>query len=103
MDSTTSFSTYQVCDVSPVFSSRGCHPNLAVADMSFDQPIALVWKPLVDGAFLSHSPQKLILEGKVANIPFITGSCDDEGTLFAFASLNITWTCDFISVVVLTV
>jgi acetylcholinesterase len=69
---------------------RGYDPNLAVADKSFYQSIALVWLPRVDGVFLSHSPLKLVLEGKVVNIPFITGDCDDEGTLFALTSLNIT-------------
>jgi len=35
-------------------------------------------------------PQKLVLEGSVADIPFISGDCDDEGTVFAFSSVNVT-------------
>ncbi|KAH9970734.1 carotenoid ester lipase precursor [Lactifluus volemus] len=54
------------------------------------QSLALTWQPRVDGIFLTHSPQKLVLDGKVADIPFITGDCDDEGTLFSLSSLNIT-------------
>ncbi|KAH9970732.1 carotenoid ester lipase precursor [Lactifluus volemus] len=54
------------------------------------QSLALTWQPRVDGVFLTHSPQKLVLDGKVADIPFITGGCDDEGTLFSLSSLNIT-------------
>jgi len=30
------------------------------------------------------------MQGSVADIPFITGDCDDEGTLFSFSTLNIT-------------
>jgi acetylcholinesterase len=63
---------------------------VVVTDQSFGQSVALAWEPRVDGVFLTHSPQKLVLDGKVADIPFITGDCDDEGTLFALSSLNIT-------------
>jgi acetylcholinesterase len=62
-------------------------PNVAVADKLFEQ---LAWEPRVDGVFLTHSTQKLVLDGKVADIPFVTGGCGDEGTLFALSSLNIT-------------
>ncbi|KAH9970751.1 Alpha/Beta hydrolase protein [Lactifluus volemus] len=58
------------------------------------QSVAVAWQPRVDGVFLTHSPQKLVLDGKVADIPFITGDCDDEGTMFALSSLNITTSAD---------
>jgi acetylcholinesterase len=45
----------------------------------------------VDGTFLTDIPQKLVEEGKIANIPYINGNCDDEGTMFAFSTLNITY------------
>jgi len=35
-------------------------------------------------------PQKLVQQGKVARIPFITGDCDDEGTLFSLSQVNVT-------------
>ncbi|KAJ3512776.1 hypothetical protein NLJ89_g3326 [Agrocybe chaxingu] len=35
------------------------------------------------------------LQGKVAKIPYITGNCDDEGTLFSLPTLNITTTTQF--------
>ncbi|KAI0298090.1 Alpha/Beta hydrolase protein [Multifurca ochricompacta] len=54
------------------------------------QSLALAWQPRVDGNFLSDNPQKLVQEGKVADIPFITGDCDDEGTVFSLSSLNVT-------------
>jgi acetylcholinesterase len=44
----------------------------------------------VDGVFLTANPQQLVLQGSVANIPFITGDCDDEGTIFSFPNLDIT-------------
>ncbi|KAH8986603.1 carotenoid ester lipase precursor [Lactarius akahatsu] len=37
--------------------------------------LALVW-------------QKLAQQGSIASIPFVTGDCDDEGTLFALSQLN---------------
>ncbi|KAF9464209.1 carotenoid ester lipase precursor [Collybia nuda] len=52
--------------------------------------LILAWLPRADGVFLSDNPQKLVQQGKVANIPFITGDCDDEGTLFSLSTLNIT-------------
>ncbi|KAI0265668.1 carotenoid ester lipase precursor [Gloeopeniophorella convolvens] len=56
--------------------------------------IALAWLPRVDGAFLTESPQHAVLRGHVSKIPVITGNCDDEGTLFALSSLNISTTKD---------
>ncbi|KAI0763847.1 carotenoid ester lipase precursor [Trametes elegans] len=38
------------------------------------------WMPHADGVFLKDHPQRLVLEG----------DCEDEGTLFSLASLNLT-------------
>ncbi|KAI0351843.1 carotenoid ester lipase precursor [Trametes cingulata] len=46
--------------------------------------------PHADGVFLRDNPQELVLEGSMADIPFVIGSNEDEGTLFSLASLNIT-------------
>ncbi|KAF5376472.1 hypothetical protein D9615_008628 [Tricholomella constricta] len=72
------------------------------------QSLNLAWLPRADGTFITDNPQKLVEEGKVANIPFVigeyylflppgfssnpffAGDCDDEGTLFALSSLNVT-------------
>ncbi|CAL1698298.1 unnamed protein product [Somion occarium] len=54
------------------------------------QSLALTWLPRADGNFLADLPQQLVLKGSVADIPFVTGDCDDEGTLFALSSLNVT-------------
>ncbi|KAJ7268042.1 carotenoid ester lipase precursor [Mycena rebaudengoi] len=47
------------------------------------QSLVLPWLPREDG------------QGKVANIPFVTGDCDDEGTLFSFSTLNVTTDAEF--------
>jgi acetylcholinesterase len=72
------------------------------------QSLNLAWSPRVDGTFLKSPPQQLVLQGRVANIPFVIGNkatyslfsvvinpvtpgnCDDEGTLFSLSSLNVT-------------
>ncbi|KAI0699094.1 carotenoid ester lipase precursor [Cytidiella melzeri] len=50
----------------------------------------LAYLPRADGVFLTDDPQRLVQEGKVANVPFVSGNNDDEGTLFTIALLNIT-------------
>ncbi|KAH9053688.1 Alpha/Beta hydrolase protein [Lactarius vividus] len=54
------------------------------------QSLALAWLPRVDGVFLVDEPHKLIQQGKVARIPFVSGECDDEGTSFSLSQLNVT-------------
>ncbi|KAF9016577.1 alpha/beta-hydrolase [Hymenopellis radicata] len=54
------------------------------------QSLRLAWLPRTDGVLLSDNPQRLVQQGKVANIPFVTGDRDDEGTLFSLAQLNVT-------------
>ncbi|KAH7906741.1 Alpha/Beta hydrolase protein [Hygrophoropsis aurantiaca] len=54
------------------------------------QSLILAWLPRVDGVFLEADPQYLVEQGSVADIPFISGDCDDEGTLFSLSTLNIT-------------
>nr|CAH17527.1 carotenoid ester lipase precursor [Pleurotus sapidus] len=56
------------------------------------QSLALARIPRADGVFLTDNPQRLVQAGKVANVPFVTGDCDDEGTLFSLANLNVTTT-----------
>ncbi|KAJ6624410.1 carotenoid ester lipase precursor [Mycena sp. CBHHK59/15] len=63
------------------------------------QSLILAWLPREDGVFLTDNPQRLVQQGKVANIPFITGDCDDEGTLFSFSTLNITTDAEFLDYV----
>ncbi|KAJ6624409.1 carotenoid ester lipase precursor [Mycena sp. CBHHK59/15] len=60
------------------------------------QSLVLAWLPREDGVFLTDNPQRLVQQGKVANVPFVTGDCDDEGTLFSLSTLNITTDAEFI-------
>ncbi|KAG0699982.1 Alpha/Beta hydrolase protein [Suillus ampliporus] len=53
------------------------------------------WFPQIDGCFLTAHPKDLVLQGSVADIPFITGNCDDEGTVFSLTSLDITTNSQF--------
>ncbi|TCD66643.1 hypothetical protein EIP91_001111 [Steccherinum ochraceum] len=55
----------------------------------------LAWAPRADGTYIADSPQQLLLQGKVARIPVVDGDCDDEGTNFGVASLNVTSDADF--------
>ncbi|KIJ10879.1 hypothetical protein PAXINDRAFT_16162 [Paxillus involutus ATCC 200175] len=52
--------------------------------------LVLTWRPRVDAVFITDDPQKLVQQGSVADVPFVNGECDDEGTLFSFSTLNIT-------------
>ncbi|KAF9049513.1 alpha/beta-hydrolase [Hymenopellis radicata] len=54
------------------------------------QPLHLAWMPRPDGVFLTDTLPRLLQQGKVANIPVVSGDCDDEGTVFALSQRNIT-------------
>ncbi|KAI0656620.1 carotenoid ester lipase precursor [Cubamyces menziesii] len=65
-------------------------PNL------FDYPgLAQAWAPRADGVFLEAPPQHLVLSGKVADVPLISGNALDEGTIFATGSFNVTTDDEF--------
>ncbi|KAF7300171.1 Carboxylic ester hydrolase [Mycena kentingensis (nom. inval.)] len=59
------------------------------------QSLILTWLPREDGKFLTANPQALVQQGKVSPIPFVTGDCDDEGTLFSLSTTNITTDAQF--------
>ncbi|KIY52459.1 alpha/beta-hydrolase [Fistulina hepatica ATCC 64428] len=59
------------------------------------QSLDLAWLPRVDGVFLTDLPQQLVADGVIADIPFINGNNDDEGTLFSLSTLNITTDDEF--------
>ncbi|KAJ6554989.1 carotenoid ester lipase precursor [Mycena vulgaris] len=60
------------------------------------QSLMIAWLPREDGVFLTDNPQRLVQQGKVSPVPFITGDCDDEGTLFSLSTLNITTDGEFL-------
>ncbi|EIW58877.1 carotenoid ester lipase precursor [Trametes versicolor FP-101664 SS1] len=52
--------------------------------------------PHVDGVFIKGNTENLTIDGKIANVPFINGANEDEGTLFSLAPLpNVTTEEDF--------
>ncbi|KIY52465.1 alpha/beta-hydrolase [Fistulina hepatica ATCC 64428] len=59
------------------------------------QSLDLAWVPRVDGVFLTDLPTQLVADGVIADIPFINGDNDDEGTLFSLSTLNITTDDEF--------
>ncbi|KAF4581408.1 hypothetical protein EYR40_009693 [Pleurotus pulmonarius] len=56
--------------------------------------LVLPWLPRTDGTFIKEDGQRLVQQGKIANVPYIVGDCDDEGTLFALVLNNLTTTSD---------
>ncbi|KAI0364152.1 carotenoid ester lipase precursor [Pilatotrama ljubarskyi] len=48
------------------------------------------WNAHADGVFVTQPPQHLLLNGSVARIPVVVGNDEDEGSAFAFPSLNVT-------------
>lgn len=50
--------------------------------------------PRPDGTVLTASPEVLVTEGKYAQVPFIIGDQEDEGTIFALFQSNITTTAE---------
>jgi acetylcholinesterase len=47
------------------------------------QSLHLAWLPRTDGVFLTDNPQKLVQQGKVAKIPYVTGKLRPPCTMFA--------------------
>jgi triacylglycerol lipase len=56
--------------------------------------VALSYLPRPDGTVITASPEVLVAEGKYAQVPFIIGDEEDEGTIFALFQSNITTTAE---------
>lgn len=50
--------------------------------------LSQAWVPLMDGNFIPDQASKLYEQGKMANVPIITGNVLDEGTLFGAWARN---------------
>ncbi|KAG5971885.1 hypothetical protein E4U55_001043 [Claviceps digitariae] len=64
------------------------------------QALALSYLPRPDGKVLRQSPEKLAQTGKYHAVPMIIGDQEDEGTLFAILTANVTTidkTVDYLS------
>jgi acetylcholinesterase len=79
MDRSLGSLSYRVCHdfFDPLNSVVNCIP----------QSLDLVWGPRADGTFLKAPPQHLVLQGSVANVPFVIG---DKATHFQCSSLLLT-------------
>ncbi|KAI0345568.1 carotenoid ester lipase precursor [Trametopsis cervina] len=55
----------------------------------------IAFTPRADGVFLTDAPQALVTKGVIANVPFVSGNNDDEGTLFTLSLTNITTEAQF--------
>ncbi|PIL28506.1 hypothetical protein GSI_08544 [Ganoderma sinense ZZ0214-1] len=60
------------------------------------QQVNSPWLPRADGAFILEPPEQWLLNSPIADVPFVTGNDFDEGTAFAFATLNITTDEEFL-------
>ncbi|KAF9041954.1 carotenoid ester lipase precursor [Hymenopellis radicata] len=58
------------------------------------QSLNLAWLPRTDGIFLTDDAQRLVQQGKIADVPVVSGDCDDEGTIFSLSQRNITTDAD---------
>ncbi|KAF7377302.1 Carboxylic ester hydrolase [Mycena sanguinolenta] len=61
--------------------------------------LSLVWRPRVDGDLIPKNPVDMVQDGAFLRVPVMVGNCDDEGTLFAYPSVNITTDSKFVSYV----
>lgn len=59
--------------------------------------LSLSFMPRPDGKFMTKSPQLLLKEKKYAQVPFIIGHQEDEGTLFSMFNSNISSSTDLLT------
>ncbi|KAK7007573.1 carboxylic ester hydrolase [Favolaschia claudopus] len=57
--------------------------------------VNLVWTPRIDEDAVMRDPWLSVRAGAYAKIPIAAGTCEDEGTLFALSSLNVTTDAQF--------
>ncbi|GJE92593.1 Lipase 4 [Phanerochaete sordida] len=63
---------------------------MALPGLFTPQSLNIPFNPRADGVFITDNPQTLVARGEIADVPFVNGDCDDEGTLFTIQLLNIT-------------
>lgn len=59
--------------------------------------VALSYLPRPDGVVLTASPDVLAIQGRYADVPFIIGDQEDEGTIFSLFQSNITTTAEVVT------
>ncbi|KAJ6506649.1 Alpha/Beta hydrolase protein [Mycena sanguinolenta] len=65
------------------------------ADLFSYRSLSLLWRPRVDGDVIVRNPPLSVAQGEFAKIPILSGDCDDERTLFALSSTNVTTDSEF--------
>ncbi|KAI0028025.1 carotenoid ester lipase precursor [Vararia minispora EC-137] len=53
------------------------------------------WNPTSDGVTIPEPFLQMVLNSNIANIPLVSGDCDDEGTAFSLSNSNITTSSEF--------
>ncbi|KAJ7224747.1 Alpha/Beta hydrolase protein [Mycena haematopus] len=69
------------------------------ADLFSYHSLSVLWRPRVDGDVVVRNPPQSVAQGAFAKVPLLLGDCDDEGTLFAFPSTNVTTDSEFVDYV----
>ncbi|KAF5314859.1 hypothetical protein D9619_007082 [Psilocybe cf. subviscida] len=59
--------------------------------------LQLAWEPTIDGMVIKRDPMISVQKRLFSKVPIISGNCDDEGTLFATSTTNITTDADFLN------
>ncbi|KAJ7723426.1 Alpha/Beta hydrolase protein [Mycena metata] len=63
------------------------------------QSLSIIWRPYIDGDVVERALSASVSQGLYAKVPIMTGSCDDEGTLFSISTSNITTNAEFLDYV----
>lgn len=79
-------------DYETFLNAAGSNPGI----FSYNS-VALSYLPRPDGVVLTESPEVLAANGKYAQVPFIIGDQEDEGTLFSLLQANLTTTADLVT------
>ncbi|KAI0091742.1 carotenoid ester lipase precursor [Irpex rosettiformis] len=54
------------------------------------ESLHITWVPRADGSFIPDPPMQAVAKDYIAKIPFVSGECDDEATLYVLSQTNIT-------------
>ncbi|KAF7361464.1 Carboxylic ester hydrolase [Mycena sanguinolenta] len=95
---TTSFPSFNAmaaavgCDQSPGAARLACLKQVPASTIRnfTNGPFSLTWTSLVDNVTVFSDPLLRIRNGQTANVPFIIGNTQNDGSLFALNQNNLT-------------
>ncbi|KAF7377315.1 Carboxylic ester hydrolase [Mycena sanguinolenta] len=61
--------------------------------------LSAAWRPRVDCDLIPRNPVDMVQDGAYLKVPVMIGNPDDEGTLFAYPSVNVTTDSEFVGYV----